>query len=71
VNEVAKANGYTHVLNSDQVLLYAEEESDITDLVFNQLGIKPPAEGDKVEEKPTATPATGGSTPPKKAPVKK
>jgi outer membrane protein len=77
VNEVAKANGYTHVLNSDQVLLYAEEDSDITDLVLNQLGIKPPAEGDKVEEKPAQAPATpakpaaGGSTPPKKAPVKK
>ena len=59
VNEVAKSNGFTHVFNSDQVLLYAEEESDITDLVLDKLGIKAPAAGDKMEDvvKPAA-PAT-------------
>jgi len=77
VNEVAKANNFTHVLNSDQVLLYAEEDSDITDLVLDKLGIKAPVEGEnKTEVKPSppaqTKPATGGnSTPGKKGPAKK
>jgi outer membrane protein len=76
VNEVAKANGYTHVLNSDQVLLYADEESDITDLVLDKLGIKAPDEtAPAVEEKPAAPAApakpAGTGAPAKKAPVKK
>ena len=63
VNEVAKAHGFTHVFNSDQVLLYAEEESDITDLVLDKLGIKAPAPGEiKPEDLPKA-PATPAEKP--------
>jgi outer membrane protein len=50
VNEVAKANGFTHVFNSDQVLLYAEEETDITDLVLKKLGIEEPKEGEEKKD---------------------
>jgi len=54
VNEVAKENGFSHVLNSDQVLLYADEEYDVTELVMSKLGIKAPTEGElKEESKPT------------------
>jgi len=48
IDEVAKANGYTHVLNSGQpevglnILLYARDEDNISDLVLKQLGITPP-----------------------------
>lgn len=48
IDEVAKANGYTHVFNSGQpeaglnILLYAREEDNISDLVLKQLGITPP-----------------------------
>ena len=72
VNEVAKANNFTHVFNSDQVLLYAEEESDLTDMVMNKLGIKAPEPGaaETMETKPT-NPATNpkppGNTPAKKS----
>lgn len=74
VNEVAKANGYTHVLNSDQVLLYAEEDSDITDLVLSKLGIEEPKEeAGQAGEAPSApapkpSPAQG---PPRKPAGKK
>jgi outer membrane protein len=61
VNEVAKANNFTHVLNSDQVLLYAEEESDITDLVLDKLGIKAPAEGETKMDAPKSAPAPASS----------
>lgn len=49
IDEVAKSNGYSHVFNSGQpevglnILLYAREEDNISDLVFKQLGIEPPA----------------------------
>jgi len=56
VNDVAKENGFTHVLNSDQVLLYADEEFDVTELVMNKLGIKAPADGDGKQEE-VKTPA--------------
>ncbi len=55
IDEVAKANGYTHIFNSGQpevglnILLYARDEDNISDLVFKQLGIEPPpppAEGE-------------------------
>jgi hypothetical protein len=54
-------------------LLYADEESDITDLVLDKLGIKAPDEtAPAVEEKPAAPAKPAGtSTPVKKAPVKK
>jgi outer membrane protein len=48
INDVAKENGYTHVLSSDAgafaILLYATEDSNITNLVLNKLGIEPPAQ---------------------------
>jgi outer membrane protein len=48
IDEVAKANGYTHILNSGQpevglnILLYARDEDNISDLVLKHLGITPP-----------------------------
>lgn len=48
IDEVAKANGYTHVFNSGQpeaglnILLYARDEDNISELVLKQLGITPP-----------------------------
>lgn len=48
IDEVAKSNGYTHVFNSGQpeaglnILLYARDEDNISDLVLKQLGIDPP-----------------------------
>ena len=48
IDEVAKANGYTHIFNSGQpevglnILLYGREEDNISDLVLKQLGIEPP-----------------------------
>ncbi len=51
INEVAEANGYTHVLSSDAgafaILLYASDDSNITNLVLNHLGIDPPEETDQ------------------------
>jgi outer membrane protein len=48
INDVADENGYTHVFSSDAgafaILLYAKDESNITDLVLKKLGIEPPAE---------------------------
>lgn len=48
INKVAEANGYTHVFSSDAgnlpILLYADDKSNITDLVLKQLGIEPPKE---------------------------
>jgi outer membrane protein len=48
IDAVAKDNGYTHVFNSGQpeaglnILLYARDEDNISDLVLKQLGITPP-----------------------------
>jgi outer membrane protein len=48
IDTVAKANGYTYILNSGQpevglnILLYARDEDNISDLVLKQLGIEPP-----------------------------
>jgi outer membrane protein len=48
INVVAAANNYSHVFSSDvgtfAVLLYANDDSNITDLVLAELGIQPPAE---------------------------
>jgi len=48
INVVAEANNYSHVFSSDvgafAVLLYANEESNITDLVLAELGIEAPVE---------------------------
>jgi len=47
IQEVAKENGYTHVFSSDivgnPVLLYAQEEDDLSGLVLKKLGVTPPA----------------------------
>ncbi len=47
IEEVAKANGYTYVLNGQiggiDVVLYADEQYDISDLVLKQMGISPQA----------------------------
>ena len=48
LDEVAKANDYTHIFNSGQpevglnILLYGRDEDNISDLVLKQLGIEPP-----------------------------
>ena len=48
IDEVAKANGYSHVFNSGQpevglnILLYARDDDNISDLVLKHLGIEPP-----------------------------
>lgn len=54
INDVAKENGYTYVLNSDagmgttMVLLVAPENDNITNLVLKKLGITPaPAAAEK------------------------
>lgn len=56
IDKVAKANGYTHVLNSGQpemglnILLFARDEDDISNLVFAELGVEPPAPQAPAEE---------------------
>ncbi len=48
IDEVAKANGYTHIFNMGQpevglhILLYGREEDNISNLVLKNLGIEPP-----------------------------
>lgn len=48
IEEVAKANEYSHIFNSGQpevglnILLYARDEDNISDLVLKHLGIEPP-----------------------------
>lgn len=72
VGEVAKANGFTHIFNSDQVLLYAEENTDVTDLVLDKLGIKEPKEGEvKTDDGTKTTPAPVKVPTPLKKPIKK
>jgi len=48
INTVAENNNYSHVFSSDvgafAVLLYANEDSNITDLVLAELGIQAPVE---------------------------
>lgn len=70
VNEVAKENGFSHVLNSDQVLLYADEEFDVTELVMNKLGIKAAAEGTGKQDE-QKTPAQATPTAPVRKPAGK
>lgn len=58
IDAVAKENNYTHVFNIDAgqgttpILLYATEQSNISDLVLKKLGITP-----KPAAAPAATPA--------------
>ena len=47
IQAVAEENGYTHIFSAGSpgidVLLYADEESDVTKLVLQKLGIDPPS----------------------------
>ncbi len=47
IKDVAIANGYSHVFSAGapgfDVLLYAREEDDVSDLILKKLGITPPA----------------------------
>jgi outer membrane protein len=58
INAVSAENGYTHVFNTDAgagtaaILLYAPEESNISDLVLKKMGVTPKPAG------ATAAPAT-------------
>jgi len=40
IEEIAKEKGYSHIFNSDQVLLYATEDSDVTNMVIEKLNFK-------------------------------
>lgn len=47
IEEIAKESGYSHIFNmtagGQQILLYAREEENVTNLVLKKLGIDPPA----------------------------
>lgn len=67
IDDVAKENGYTYVLNSDgdsPVLLHGPEDGNISDIVLKKMGITPPAPGAAsaapAASKPAAAPATAG-----------
>lgn len=62
IEETAKENGYTFILNQQigglDVILYGDEKSDISDLVLKKMGITPkPAAATPAPA--TTTPATG------------
>ena len=49
INEVARENGYTHVLNQTtsggvSTILYGPPEDDLTEKIFNKLGMQIPKE---------------------------
>lgn len=50
IDAAAKENGYTHVFSAGtpgfDVLLYAREEDDISNLILGKLGITPPAKSE-------------------------
>jgi outer membrane protein len=60
IEDVAKENGYTFILNQQigglDVILYGDEKMDISDLVLKKLGVTP---------KPAGTPATTTPVKPK------
>lgn len=47
IKAVAAENGYTHIFSTGvpgvDILLHADEEYDVSDLIFKKLGIDPPA----------------------------
>ena len=59
INEVAKANGFTYILNSDQVILYASEGGDVSAMVLKKLGYPEPKDETEASSR---TPATTSST---------
>ena len=62
IDAVSKENAYTHVFNIDAgqgttpILLYATEESNITNLVLKKLGVEPPKPAAPAAAAPTAAP---------------
>lgn len=72
IDSVAKENGYTHILNtgSSKDVLYAPEETNITELVLKKLGITP-GQNQSPEKSATSGPKAPASTPAKKAAPKK
>jgi outer membrane protein len=50
IEDVAKENGFTFVLNQQigglDVILYGDEKMDVSDLVLKKLGVTPPAKTD-------------------------
>jgi outer membrane protein len=60
IDEVAKENGYTYVLNSDgasPVLLHGPKEGDISDMILKKMGVTPGAAQAAPAAAPAATPA--------------
>jgi len=73
IDAVAKESGYTYVFNLDAgagtipVLLYAPDESNITDLVFKKMGVAPPSKQAAAQPNGTKPAATTQQNPaPKK-----
>lgn len=64
IDQVAKENGYTYVINAGSGnstdVLFASEENNITNLVLKKLGITP---GQNIEKPATKSPATSAKTP--------
>ena len=69
VEKVAKENGYTYVFNSTALLYGPVDEGDVSNLIFKEMGITPPAkDGADIGAGSTTTPpktetpkpATGG-----------
>jgi outer membrane protein len=58
IEVVAKEKGFTHIFNSDQVLLYAIEDSDVTELVIEKLNYKKGGSAKPAESAPAPKPAT-------------
>lgn len=63
IEDVAKEKGFTHIFNSDQVLLYAVENSDVTDLVLAKLNYKKGANAKPAEPAPAQAPKPASPTP--------
>lgn len=47
IKDISEANGYTHIFSAGSpgvdILLYAREKDDVSNLVLKQLGVTPPA----------------------------
>ena len=56
INQIAQENGYSHIFSSDAgtfpVLLYASEDSNVTNLILNKLGVEPPPPGEEAQQQP-------------------